>query len=163
MSDERRHDGRARQALALLVRTEPAPRQVDLALVVVRVALAWIFIYYGGAKLFGWFGGAGLDGTATFFRETAHLRPGMFFAVFGGILELGGAIALILGVGSRLVGLALFGDMVMAVITVTGKNGIHTLGPHAGYEINLAVAALALVVVILGAGRYSLDAVAARR
>ena len=154
--------GRVRALLGGVVRTRPADLQVDLALVVVRIALAWIFAYYGGAKLFGWFGGAGIHGTTLFFEGTAGLHPGGFFAVLAGVIELGGAIALVLGLGSRLVGLALAGDMVMAMITVTWANGLHNLAGHAGYEINLALAALAVVVVALGAGRFSLDALAER-
>jgi putative oxidoreductase len=155
--------GRARAALDVAVRTHPAQRHVDIALFAVRVALAWIFVYYGGAKLFGWFGGGGVHGTAQFFSDTAHLHPGTFFAVLGGVIELGGAIALVVGVGVRLVGVALVGDMVMAVITVTGRNGINSEKVNPGYELNLALAALALAVVLLGAGRFSLDALLERR
>ena len=149
---------RGRAVLAQLVSTNPATRLVDFALIAVRIALVWIFIYYGGAKLFGWFNGAGIHGTSQFFADTAHLHPGGLFAVLGGLIEFGGAIALALGLGARVVGIALVGDMLMAMITVTWRNGIHSLGPHQGYEINVAVAALALVVVLLGAGRYSVDA-----
>jgi putative oxidoreductase len=146
-----------------VVSTRRTTREVDIALIVVRVALTWIFFYYGTAKLFGWFNGAGVDGTASFFANTAHLHPGRFFAIFGGLMELGGAIAMAAGLASRLVGIALVGDMVMAMITVTWGNGIHSLGPHQGYEINVALAGLALVVVLLGAGRFSLDALAEER
>ncbi|MCU1485524.1 MAG: conserved rane protein of unknown function [Actinomycetia bacterium] len=155
--------GRGRTLLAAVVSTRADALRVDLALVAVRIALAWIFVYYGGAKLFGWFNGAGIDGTSEFFSNTAHLHPGGFFAVLGGLIEFGGAIALVLGLGSRLVGLALAGDMAMAMITVTWSNGIHNLAGHAGYEINVAVAALALVVFFLGAGSFSVDAYAERR
>jgi putative oxidoreductase len=102
--------------------------------------------------------------------DTAHLHPGGLFAVLGGALELGGAIALVLGIGSRLVGIGLFVDMVMAMVTVTWTNGIHPtnappagVGNLAGYEVNVALATLALVVALLGAGRFSLDALASRR
>ena len=135
----------------------------DLALVVVRTVLAWIFIYYGAGKLFGWFNGPGIHQTAIYFANSAHLHPGGFFAVLGGLTEFGGGIAMALGVGSRLVGIALFGDMVMAMITVTWANGINSEKLPAGYEFNLALAALALVVTILGAGRFSIDALAERR
>ena len=154
---------RGNALLAQVFSTRPAAMQVDVALVAVRVALVWIFFYYGGAKLFGWFNGAGIHGTSVYFANTAHLHPGGFFAVLGGLIEFGGAIAMALGIGARLVGIALVGDMLMAMITVTWANGIHSLGPHQGYEINVAVAALALVVVLLGAGRYSLDALVERR
>ena len=138
-------------------------RPVDLALLAVRIVLAWIFIYYGGGKLFGWFNGPGLDTTTQFMADTAGLRPGRFFAVVGGLIELGGGVAMALGIISRLAGLALFGDMVMAMITVTWSKGINSEQVPPGYELNLTLAALALVIVVLGAGRYSLDALVERR
>jgi putative oxidoreductase len=148
--------------LAAVVSTRPATLPVDLALIAVRTALAWIFIYYGAGKLFGSFNGLGIHQTALYFSHTAHLHPGMFFAVLGGVIEFGGGIALALGVGSRLAGLALFGDMVIAMITVTWVNGINSEKLPAGYELNVALAVLALVIVLLGAGRFSVDALAER-
>ena len=163
-------ESRGRAWLAAVFGTAPAGRRVDVALVVVRIALAWIFVYYGGSKLFGWFDGAGIHGTSLFMANFAHLRPGGLFAVLGGLLEFGGAIALVLGLGSRLVGVGLVVDMVIAMVKVTWANGIHPtkappvwVGNLAGYEVNVVLAALALVVVLLGAGRFSLDALAARR
>ena len=161
---------RGRACLAAVLRTGPTDRRVDVALVAVRIALAWIFIYYGAGKLFGSFNGPGIHRTSLFMAHTAHLRPGGLFAVLGGLLEFGGAIALLLGIGSRLVGVGLVVDMVMATVKVTWANGIHPtnappvgVGNLAGYEVNVALAALALVVVVLGAGRFSLDALLGRR
>lgn len=154
---------RATRRLGPLVGTRNPALAVDLALVAVRIALAWIFVYYGAAKLFGSFGGLGIHGTARYFADTAHLHPGGFFAVLGGIIEFGGAIAMALGLASRLAGLALFGDMVMAMITVTWANGMNSEKIPAGYEFNVALCVLALVVVLLGAGRFSVDALIERR
>ena len=134
----------------------------DVALVVVRGILAWIFIYYGAGKLFGAFNGPGIHQTSIFFSPVAHLHPGGLFAVLGGVTELGGGIVMILGLGTRLAGLALTGDMVMAMITVTWAHGINSQSLNPGYELNLALGALALVVVLLGPGRFSLDALLAR-
>jgi putative oxidoreductase len=149
--------------LIAVVSTRPTQRSVDAALVVVRVALAWVFLYYGAGKLFGWWHGPGLDVSADFFANTAHLRPGRFFAVLGGLMEFGGAIAVALGLGVRLVGVALCADMVLAMALVTWTNGIDTAKVPPGYELNLALAALALVLALLGAGRFSVDALAERR
>lgn len=135
----------------------------DLVLIAVRVVLAWIFIYYGAGKLFGAFNGPGIHRTALFFSDTAHLHPGGFFAVLGGVIEFGGALALALGLGARLAALALFGDMVMAMITVTWSNGINSESLTPGYEFNMALGVLALVVVVFGAGRVSIDAMLQRR
>jgi putative oxidoreductase len=135
----------------------------DLGLLAARIALAWIFIYYGGGKLFGWFNGPGIHRTALYFSNTAHLHPGGFFAVLGGLIEFGSGLAMAVGLLSRLAGLALFGDMVMAMITVTWATGINATNPPPGYQLNLALAVLALVVALLGPGRFSLDAVIGRR
>ena len=62
-----------------------------------------------------------------------------------------------LGFCSRLAGIALFGDMVMAMITVTWATGINSRTSPPGYQLNLALGVLALVVAIMGSGRFSLD------
>ncbi len=151
------------QALtAAIFRTEPSALGRDVAVVPVRIALVWIFVYYGAGKLFGAFNGPGIHRTALFMSNTAHLHPGGFFAVLGGVIEFGGAIAIAFGFISRLAGLALFGDQVMAMITVSWAHGINSLTATPGYEFNLALATMALVIVGLGAGRLSIDALIAR-
>jgi putative oxidoreductase len=152
--------------LGTLFGTTSAGLAADAALLAVRAALAWVFIYYGAAKLFGSFGGAGPHGihqTSLYMAHTAHLRPGGFFAVLAGLIEFGGGIAVALGLLTRLAGLALFGDMVMAMITVTWGTGINSATSPPGYQLNLALAVLALTVALTGAGRFSVDAVIARR
>jgi putative oxidoreductase len=153
---------RARTLLNVTLSTRVATLPADLALVAVRIALAWIFIWYGAGKLFGSFNGPGLHQTALYFSNAAHLHPGGFFAVLGGVIEFGGGVLLILGLGARLAGLALFGDMVMAMITVTWVNGINSESLTPGYDLNVALAVLALVVAVFGAGRFSIDALAER-
>ena len=137
----------------------------DVALLAVRIALAWVFIYYGAAKLFGSFPGSGgphgIHQTALYMSNSAHLRPGGFFAVLAGLIEFGGGIAMALGLFARLAGLALFGDMVMAMITVTWATGINSASAPPGYQLNLALAVLALAVALIGAGRFSIDALIA--
>lgn len=152
-----------RELLTTLVSTRGIPPGLDWALLAVRIALAWIFIYYGAGKLFGSFNGPGIHRTALYFSQTAHLHPGGLFAVFGGLIEFGGGVALTLGLFSRLAGVALFGDMVMAMITVTWATGINSASNPPGYQLNLALAVLALVAAVLGSGRFSLDAVVERR
>jgi putative oxidoreductase len=165
MSEKPRQRSRSRvtTALSALFSTEPTALARDVALIAVRIVLAWIFIYYGAGKLFGAFNGPGIHRTALYFADTAHLRPGGLFAVVGGVIEFGAAIAIALGLGSRLAGLALFGDQVMAMITVTWANGINPPASDGGYEFNLALVVLALAVAVLGAGRLSIDNVIGRR
>jgi putative oxidoreductase len=154
---------RVRAVLEPLLSTRTATLPADGALIAARSTLAFLFIYHGARRLFGWFDGPGIHRSADYFAHVAHLHPGEFFAVLGGVIEFGGAIALILGLGSRLAGAAIFGDMMMAIITVTWANGINATGTKSGYELNLALGVLALVVAIFGAGRFSIDALLERR
>jgi putative oxidoreductase len=154
---------RARSVVVLVVATRTAALPASLGLLATRIALTWIFIYYGAGKLFGAFNGPGLHRTALYMSNVAHLHPGGFFAVLGGLVEFSSAGALALGLLSRLAGLALFGDMVLAMITVTWATGINSSAQPPGYQLNLALAALALIVAIFGSGRFSLDALIERR
>ncbi len=164
MSTSRAGSGSRTRSLVSMITGAGAPViATDTSLIAVRTALVWVFTYYGAGKLFGAFHGPGLHRTAVYFASTAHLRPGEFFAVLGGVVEFGGALALAFGLGSRLAGLALLGDQTMAMITVTWRNGINSLSDHPGYEFNLTLCALALVIVVWGAGRLSLDAMIDRR
>jgi len=153
---------RIRALLATLLRTSPSALGTDVAVVSVRIALVWIFTYYGAGKLFAWFNGPGIHRTAVFFSTTAHLHPGGLFAIVAGVIEFGAAVALAIGLLSRLAALALFGDQVVAMITVSWAHGINSLSATPGYEFNLMLAASSLVIVGLGAGRLSLDAVVGR-
>jgi putative oxidoreductase len=153
---------RVRWLLAAVLSTRTAPRVADVGLLIVRLTLACIFIYHGSRRLFGWFDGPGLDSSADYFAHTAHLHPGMFFAVLGGTIEFAGGIALALGFFSRLAGLAIFGDMMMAIITVTHADGFNSTA-GAGWELNLALGVLALVPAFFGSGRFSIDAALERR
>jgi putative oxidoreductase len=131
----------------------------DVALLVARLALAWIFIYHGAYTLFGAFGGQGLHQAGKFYSTYAHLRPGTFFAFLSGASELLGGIAVGLGVLGRIGAAGLVVNMVGAMATVTIGNGIASSAPGGGYELNLALAALAFVVAVLGTGSWSLDTV----
>ena len=154
---------RVHALLAALFSTRTAALPADCALIAARVVLAWVFIYHGSRRLFGWFDGPGIHASAQYFAQTAGLRPGTFFAVSGGIIEFGGGIALAIGLVARLAGAGIFVDMMMAIVTVTWANGINATGGKSGYELNLALGTLALVVAVFGAGRWSVDALLERR
>ncbi|MET0920100.1 MAG: DoxX family protein [Acidimicrobiia bacterium] len=156
-------ESRARSLFAALVGTRTAALPADVALVATRIVLCWVFFYHGSRRLFGWFDGPGLDASAQFFADTAHLHPGKFFAVVGGSIEFFGAIALAFGFLSRLAGAGIFVDMMMAIVTVTWSNGINATGTKSGYELNLALGVLGLVIAMFGAGRFSVDALIERK
>jgi uncharacterized membrane protein YphA (DoxX/SURF4 family) len=67
-----------------------------------------------------------------------------------------------IGFATRLVGLALFGDMVLAMITTTWSTGLNSTTSPPGYQLNVVLAALALGAALLGGGRVSVDALLVR-
>ena len=148
---------RVRELSDRLSATRDLPLARDLAMVGARVGLAWLFIYHGAGTLFGAFGGLGVHRASVFYGTVAHLHPATFFAVLGGSIEFFGGIAVGVGILGRLAAAALVGDMIIAMVTVTFHNGIVSNAAGSGYELNVALAALALVVAILGTGRVSLD------
>ncbi len=149
---------RVKSAVTQFRATRDARLTRDLALLIARIALSWIFIFHGASTLFGAFGGAGLHAEAVYFSNYAHLRPGTFFALLAGIIEFFGGIAVGLGVFGRIAGAAIAGDMIMAMITVTFSQGLVGNSSGIGYQLNIALTALALVIAFLGTGRFSLDA-----
>ena len=127
---------------------------IGVGLLVLRLVLGVIFIGHGAQKLFGSFGGPGLKGTAGFFEQLG-IKPPYLMAVLAGLAEVVGGILVILGFLTPLATLALIGVMIVAVLTVHLKNGFFVT--NGGYEFNLALAGMALTLLIIGAGAYSLD------
>jgi putative oxidoreductase len=133
-------------------------------LLVMRVVLGWIFMYHGAGKLFNFKHQGGISGTTLFFHSqgipAAHL---MAYVV--GSTEFFGGLLVLLGIATPLVGLALAGDMVVAMISTTWAGGMVPKAiPHSpivadGFEIDLALLALSLAVAALGAGRFSGDSI----
>ena len=135
-----------------------SPQRLEVAQVIARIALAWIFVYHGSGTLFDTFQGPGLHAGAIFYATTAHLHPGMFFAVLSGSVEFFGGLAIGVGLLGRLAALGLIGEMVVAILTVTGPHGLESSGLGQGYEINIALAALCAFIALVGTGRFSLGA-----
>jgi putative oxidoreductase len=131
------------------------PLTRDIALLLVRGGLAWIFIYHGAGTLFGAFHQAGIHGESTYFH-VEHLDPATLFAYVDGVTQFVGGILIAVGVFGRLAGLALAGDMIGAMVTITFAQGL--AGAHgSGYQLNLALIIPSLVLALLGTGRFSLD------
>jgi putative oxidoreductase len=146
---------RAHQAISWFRGTRDLPVTRDLILVIVRAGLAWIFIYHGAGTLFGAFHQAGIHGETVYFQAN-HLKPSEFFAYVDGLTQFFGGILLALGICGRLAGLALAGDMIGAMVTITFAQGL--VGPNGlGYQLNLVLIIASLVIAFLGTGRISLD------
>ncbi len=127
---------------------------VDLALLLIRVWLGVTFVMHGSQKLFAWFGGAGITGTARYL-EALGIRPGLFWAILLGLGEFGGGISLALGFLTPLGALAIIIAMVVAIAAETGRRGFWI--QSGGYEYNLMIIVVAVMLIVSGAGAYALD------
>jgi putative oxidoreductase len=135
--------------------TRDAPLTRDIALLLVRAGLAWIFIYHGAGTLFGAFHQAGIHGETVYFQAN-HLKPAEFFTYVDGLTQFVGGILIAVGIFGRLAGIALAGDMIGAMVTITFAQGL--AGPNGlGYQLNLALIIPSLLLGFLGTGRISLD------
>ncbi|MEO1544661.1 MAG: DoxX family protein [Pseudomonadota bacterium] len=136
--------------------TEASNTTTDtLAWTLVRVVTGLTLVPHGAQKLFGWFGGGGLDGTAGFFEQSLGLYPGILFAVVAGLTEFVGGLLLAAGALTRLTALAVVALMGYAAFIVHWGNGFFwTAG---GFEFPLMWMVIALALVIRGGGTWSAD------
>lgn len=119
-----------------------------------RVAAGVIFTAHGAQKLFGWFGGYGLEGTGQFMASMG-LEPGLLMALLTGGAEFFGGLALLLGLAVRPASMLLAFTMLVAIVSVHLPNGLFL--SNSGYEFALALLGISITLLILGAGRWSLD------
>jgi len=119
-----------------------------------RLAAGVIYTAHGSQKLFGWFGGYGLDGTAGW-MDSIGLEPGYVLALMAGSAEFFGGLFLMLGLLVRPSALVLAVTMVVAIVTVHLGNGLFM--SNNGYEFALALLAISLGLAVRGAGSLSLD------
>jgi len=120
-----------------------------------RLVVGGLFVGHGTQKLFGWFGGQGLDATAQGFEQLG-LRPGRRNAIAAGGAEAGGGALLVLGLATPLAASVLTATMLTAIYRVHAKNGPWL--SNGGYEYNLVMIAAALALAEAGPGALSLDA-----
>src|SRR3954469_22112274 len=102
---------------------DPGGNEMDLGLLVLRVVIGLLFAGHGAQKLFGAFGGGGLEGTAEMF-DNIGLRPGALHARAAGTFEFMGGLLLALGLFTPFAAAALIAVMTAAVVTVHAPNGV---------------------------------------
>ncbi len=128
---------------------------MGLPQLVVRLVVGVLMIGHGLQKLFGWFGGHGLEGTGQFF-DSLGLRPGKQAAVAAGAAEVGGGALLTLGLATPLAVASLAGAVITGARTVHLKNG--PWATEGGYEYNLVLLATLFALAQTGPGPVSVDA-----
>ena len=129
------------------------------ATAILRVILGVILFPHGAQKLFGWFGGYGFSGTMGYLTGAAGLPWIIAFLVIA--IEFFGAIALILGFGTRIVAVGIIALFAGIVFTSHLQHGffMNWAGnqPGEGYEYHLLVIGMALALLVGGAGKWSVD------
>lgn len=126
----------------------------DVGLLLIRVLPGVVFTYHGSQKVFGAFGGPGIEGFAGWLASMNVPMPTVN-AWAAGLTEFLGGIALILGLGVRIVGLPLTITMLVAAFMVHGKA---FSAQNNGMEYPLTLAFVAAGLALTGAGRISLGA-----
>ena len=128
---------------------------------IVQIVLGVVFFAHGAQKALGWFGGTGLQSTVRVFRE--HLRIPAPLEVLAVAAEFLGGLGLIVGLLSRIAALGIAVVMIVALLAVHWKFGffMNWYGEKQGHgiEYHILVLALALAVMVKGAGAFSLDQV----
>jgi putative oxidoreductase len=127
---------------------------MDLAMLLLRLVVGLLFFGHGTQKLFGWFGGHGVEGTAGFLHQLGY-RPARTHALAAGFTEAAGGALLALGLFTPLAAAAIVGVMVNAIAAVHGTKGPWIT--EGGYEYCLVMIVAALAPAIGGAGSASLD------
>ena len=134
-------------------------KKLDSTLLIIRITLGVVIFGHGAQKLLGWFGGYGYDGMIQYFTGTIGLPYGIALLIILG--ESLGAIALIIGFFGRFMAASIFIIIAGALVLDHAKNGFYMnwFGNQTGegYEFDLLIFALSLVVILHGSGAFSVD------
>jgi putative oxidoreductase len=126
----------------------------DLAALVVRLVQGSLLAGHGAQKLFGTFGGHGLEGTSGF-MEMLGLRPGRPWAFLAGLCEFGGGVLTALGLLNPLGPMGIIASMSMA--TAKAHWGKPIWVTEGGAELPVTNTAISTALLLSGPGKYSLD------
>jgi putative oxidoreductase len=137
-----------------LVCPEPRTRTEDLGLLALRLTAGGLVAGHGAQKLFGAFGGHGLEGTAGWL-ESIGLKPGKVWATLAGASEFGGGMMTALGLGGPIGPIAMQGAMATAARKVHWNKPIWLT--EGGAEAPLFYSVAGMAIGLAGPGRYSLD------
>jgi putative oxidoreductase len=127
---------------------------ISAGLLIARLMVGLVMAAHGSQKLFGWFGGHGLAGTAGFL-ESIGFRPGRLFAIVASATEIVSGILVALGLLGPVGPALILSVMIVAAVSVHWKNGL--FAQNNGIEVALFYGAAAMALALTGFGSYSLD------
>jgi len=131
-----------------------------LGMTVLRMLVGGLFVGHGTQKLFGWFGGSGLEGTGGFFEGRLGLAPGRHHATAAGIAEAGGGALLATGFLTPLGAMLTTSTMATAIRLVHARRGVWNT--DGGWEYNGVLMASVFAITAAGPGPWSIDAARGR-
>jgi len=130
----------------------------NTATLILRLVLGIVFFAHGAQKMFGWFGGWGYSATMNVFTGMMHIPAPLAFLAIAA--EFFGGLGLILGFLTRIAAFGIAVNMVVAILAVHSTFGFFMNWSGAqkgeGYEYHLLAIAMALFLMIRGAGAFSL-------
>lgn len=126
---------------------------INLALLILRVAVGVVMFAHGYNHIFG---GGKIAGTAGWF-ESLGMKPGKVHAWVASLAEVAAGVGLVTGLLMPLCGAAVLGTMLVAWITNHRSNGFFIFRPGEGYEYVMTLCAVGFALAVVGAGEWSLD------
>ena len=131
----------------------------DAATAILRLILGVVFFAHGAQKMLGWFGGFGFSGTMGFFTGTMHIpAPFAFLAISA---EFFGGLGLMVGLLTRIAAFGIAVNMLVAIAMVHSSFGFfmnwNGTQKGEGFEYHLLVLAIAVYLIVRGAGAASVD------
>ncbi|KXP13448.1 hypothetical protein AXK57_04445 [Tsukamurella pulmonis] len=136
----------------------------DLGLLVLRVAVGAILVAHGIQKLFGIWGGPGIDGFASYLQNGNDPSLGFerftkVISIATGVVELGGGAMLILGLLTPIAAAGAVGVMLSATLfkLTTVGNGFVFFSQDKGVEFELLLLFASVAIILTGPGKLSLD------
>lgn len=123
----------------------------DVALLLLRIVLGVVFFVHGAQKVFGWFGGSGIDKWIGFMESMNISKPIAYLAAYG---EMIFGITLILGIYTKVSALAAFVFMLFAIYLVHWEKGFFV--NKGGYEYALVLAIASLSLYFSDGGKYKI-------
>jgi|SRR6185312_6402391 len=126
---------------------------------IIRIVLGCVLFPHGAQKMLGWFGGGGFSNTMNYFTTSGHMS--YFTALFVILIEFFGSLMLILGAFTRVAALGVFGLFAGIIYNVAYVNGFFMNWggdkKGEGFEYHLLILGMALALLLVGGGSFSID------